>query len=400
MTGKTPRRNGAFPTGGQELFLQAALLPGESGRTAWREWKRHVSWEEDIDAGSFALLPLLYHHLKELGVDDPAMGRFKGVYRKVWYQNRTLLHETAEILRLFEADRIETMILKGAALSRLYYKDFGLRKMHDVDVMIPIVQRRRAIDVLTRAGWKPRFRPLSQLTDSNLDLHHAWVFEGKRGRQLDLHWRLLPGSLPVDAETGCWEVSVPLCLEGVSTRTLCPTDHLLHACAHGVRWSPTPPIRWVADSIYILSVAQEGIDWDRMIGLAEKCHLILPLREAFAYLRESFDAEIPERVLRELEDHGVSPREHRYFEISVAPQSALLGELPVYWYWYFLHRERTGRSNGIRAGLGFLPYLRRWKMMTRREFLGWLLGRVFIRIAGRANGVLDSEGLSSDPETL
>jgi hypothetical protein len=400
MTEKTPRRNGAFPTFEQELFLQAALLPGDSGLAAWRKWKQQVPWEKDIDAGSFALLPLLYHHLKELGVDDPAMGRFKGVYRKVWYQNRTLLHDTAEILRLFEADRIETMVLKGAALSRLYYKDFGLRKMHDVDVMIPIAQRRRAIDVLTRAGWKPRFRPLTMLTNSNLDLQHAWVFEEKQGRQLDLHWRILPGSLPVDAEIGCWEVSVPLHLEGVSTRTLCPTDHLLHACAHGVRWSPTPPIRWVADSMYILSMAEGGIDWDRIIGLAEKCHLVLTLREAFAYLRESFDAEIPERVLRELDDRCVSPREYRYFEISVAPQSTLLGELPVYWNLYLLNRERAGQSNGIRAGLGFLSYLRRWKMMTRREFLGWLLGRVFIRITGRANGVIDSEGFSSGPDTL
>ena len=165
MTGIIPRRHGAFPTLEQELFLQAALLPGELGLAAWRKWKQNSSWEEDMDAGSFALLPLLYAHLKELGVDDPAMGRFKGIYRKVWYQNRILLHETANVLRLFEADRIETMVLKGAALSQLYYKDYGLRKMHDLDVVIPVAGRRRAIDTLTRAGWKPRFRPLSLLTD-------------------------------------------------------------------------------------------------------------------------------------------------------------------------------------------------------------------------------------------
>jgi hypothetical protein len=388
MTKKTPDRIGAFPTIEQELFLQAALLPGEAGLAAWRRWKQLVPWEKEMDAGSFALLPLLYHHLKELGVDDPAMGRFKGVYRKVWYQNRTLLHETVEVLRLFEGNRITTMVLKGAALSQLYYKDFGLRKMHDVDVMIPIANRRDAIDVLTRAGWMPRSRPLSMLSDSNLDLQHAWVFENKQGRQLDLHWRMLPGSLAGDAEAGCWEVSVPLCLEGISTRTLCPTDHLLHACAHGVRWSPTPPLRWVADSMYILRVAQGGIDWDRMIGLAEKFHLIVTLREAFAYLQESFDAEILESVLRELNGHSVSPQEYRYFNISVAPQSALMGELPVYWSLYFLVRERAGQSNGIRAVLGFLPYLRRWKMMTQLEFLGWILTRVFIRVGGMVAGFL------------
>src|SRR4030042_3024069 len=147
-----PRRNGAFPSFEQELFLQAALLPGDLGLAAWRQWSRHVAWEKDIYQGSFALLPLLYNHLKELGVDDPAMGRFKGIYRKVWYQNMTLLHETAEVLRVFEADRIDNLVLKGAALAPLYYQDIGLRKMHDVDVAVPIAGRRRATHAPTRAG--------------------------------------------------------------------------------------------------------------------------------------------------------------------------------------------------------------------------------------------------------
>jgi len=381
-----PGRNGAFPSFAQELFLQAALLPGDLGLAAWRQWSRQVSWEKDIDTGSFALLPLLYHHLKELGVDDPAMGRFKGIYRKVWYQNMTLLHETAEVLRLFEADRIETLVLKGAALAPLYYQDIGLRKMHDVDVAIPIAGRRRAIDALTRAGWKPMLRPLSALTDSNLDCHHAWAFENRQGRQLDLHWRVFPGSLHVDAEAGYWAVSVPFRLESASTRTLCPTDHLLHTCVHGARWSPTPPLRWVADSIYILRRAQAGIDWDRLVGLAEKCRLTLMVREAFAYLRESFGADIPDTVMRELDGIFVSPREYRFYLSAVAPQSALWGELPVYWNLYFLNRERAGQSAGIRAGLGFLPYLRRLKMMSWREWLGWLLSRAWIRVGGYIKG--------------
>jgi hypothetical protein len=400
MTGIIPRRHGAFPTLAQELLLQAALLPGELGLAAWRKWKQNVSWEKDIDAGSFALLPLLYAHLKELGVEDPAMGRFKGVYRKVWYQNQTLLHETAEVLRLFEAGRIETMVLKGAALSTLYYKDFGLRKMHDVDVVIPVADRRRAIDTLTRGGWKPRFRRLSLLTDSNLDRHHAWAFEDGRGFQLDLHWHVLTGRVRPGFEEGFWAAAVPFQLEGVPTRTLCPADQLLHACVHGIRWSPTPPIRWVADSIYILKGAQADIDWDRLIGLAEKCRMILAVREGFAYLRESFEAEIPDWVLRRLNGFTVTPREQRYYDYAVAPQSALLGELPVYWNWYLLTREWAGKPDGIRAGLGFPPYLRRVKMMSWPEFLGWTVSRIFLRVGGTALGAGRSDKASDENDPV
>ena len=400
MTHDIPNRYGAFPNRDQELFLRAALLPGDAGSAAWREWKQRVAWERDMDAASFALLPLLYHHLKELGVEDPAMGRFKGVYRKVWYQNRTLLHETAEILRLFEAGGIDTMVLKGAALTRLYYQDFGLRKMHDLDVVVPPAKRREAIDALSGAGWTPKFRPLSMLTDANLDLQHGWAFTDGRERQLDLHWRVLPGGIFPDAEEGFWAASVPLDLEGVATKTLCPTDLLLHTFAHGIRWSPIPPIRWVADSIHILRGAQGGIDWERLTGWTENCRLVLPVREGLACLRESFGADIPDGVLRELNAVRIPPLEQRHYACIVAPQSVSLGELPVYWYEYLLNREAAGRPTGLRAALGFLPYLRRFKMMTWREFLGWIVTRLAVRISRSIRGRADGEAAFPEESLL
>jgi hypothetical protein len=324
-------------------------------------------------------------------VEDPAMGRFKGVYRKVWYQNRTLLHETADILRLFDAAGIETMVLKGAALSQLYYRDFGLRKMHDLDVVVPPAKRRKAIDALSDAGWTPKFRPLPWLTDANLDLHHAWAFAGGRERQLDLHWRVFPEGIFTEAEEGFWTASVPLDIEGVATRTLCPTDLLLHTFAHGIRWSPIPPIRWVADSIHILRGSQGRIDWDRLTGLAESCRLVPAVHEGLACLRESFGADIPDGVLRELNAVAITHLEQQHYASIIAPQSVSLGELPVYWYEYLLNRETTGRLDGLRAVLEFLPYLRRYKMMTWREFICWIVTRLAIRMTRSFRGKADGE---------
>jgi hypothetical protein len=65
--------------------------------------------------------------------------------------------------------------------------------------------------------------------------------------------------------------------------------------------------------------------------------------------------------------------------------------LPVYWHAYLLRRDAAGRPAGLRAALGFPTHLRRLKMMTRREFLGWILKRVGVRVARSVRGKTDGE---------
>src|SRR3990172_6475884 len=106
-----------FPTRAQELLLRAALLQGEPARHAWQHWRMQVNLEQEWDAGTYRLLPLVYHNLRALGVDDPLMSKLRGIYRREWYKNQMLFHTIAEVLRLFHAAGIETMILKGSALT-------------------------------------------------------------------------------------------------------------------------------------------------------------------------------------------------------------------------------------------------------------------------------------------
>ena len=90
--------------------------------------------------GSFRLLPLLYINLQKQGVDDPVMGKLKGIYRQAWSKNQTLFHEMAGVIAHLQDAGIKTMLLKGASLSLLYYKNNGARPMADIDVLVPLKQ--------------------------------------------------------------------------------------------------------------------------------------------------------------------------------------------------------------------------------------------------------------------
>ena len=106
------------------------------------------------------------------------------------------------------------------------------------------------------------------------------------------------------ADAPFWAASQPFALSGREYQTLCPTDMLLHVCFHGARWNVTPPLRWIADAMMILSRAGEEIDWLRLLELARERRLSLMLRETLGYLHRTFAAPVPPFVLATL---GVTP---------------------------------------------------------------------------------------------
>ncbi|NHZ85957.1 MAG: hypothetical protein GWP19_08760, partial [Planctomycetia bacterium] len=142
--------NKRYPTIKQELLLKAALLDGYSALEAWKELKIKLNIDQ-LDRGSFRLLPLLNRNLKNLGVDDKIMNEFKAVHRSSWYNNQILFHLTAKLLDLFHKNNIKTMVIKGAAVAIKYYQDIGLRPINDFDVLVKPDQALHAIHLLQNA---------------------------------------------------------------------------------------------------------------------------------------------------------------------------------------------------------------------------------------------------------
>src|SRR2546422_8135768 len=123
-----------WPTWQQELLLRAALLQGKNSIEAWEKWKSSTDINQ-LDLGSHRLLPQLYRNLHVQGVKDRLLEKFKGIYRRTWCDNQLLFHEVSALLRSLGDAGIETIVLKGAALALLHYRDCGLRPMNDFDVM-------------------------------------------------------------------------------------------------------------------------------------------------------------------------------------------------------------------------------------------------------------------------
>lgn len=311
---------GSWPTGEQELLLKASLLKGRDAAEAWSQWIAAVNIE-DIDAGTYRLLPLLYYNLRSLGIEHPLMKKLKGTRRHTWYQNQILLNCMTGLMRTFHERGMKTLILKGIALILLYYQDFGLRPMDDFDVLVPAEKAPEAVHLLQESGWKSRFPLPEKFAGRYRSYKHGHMFQDPSGHELDLHWRVFPSCPEPNADDDLWKDAVSTCMGDVPTLALNPADQLLHVISHGAWWNMIPPVRWVADAMIILN-SNTDIHWERLINQAGKRRLILPARETLSYLHERLEAPVPLEVLKRLRNRPVSKTERFEYKARRLPNDS------------------------------------------------------------------------------
>jgi len=369
-------RGGCWPTPAQELLLRAALLTGSEAVSAWEAWQAATPDLGALDHGSIRLLPLLYANLRALGVSHPRMDVLHGTYRKAWYQNRVLLHRVGRVVQGLNDAGVPTMVLKGVALLASLGAELAVRPMDDGDVMVPADRVAPAADVLGGLGLRTRW-DLSP--DRRSTIHAAPFSEGER-HWLDLHWHALKEDCAPDADAAEWAAAIPVRVDGVATLAPTLTDQLLHACVHGLRWDPEPPLRWVADAAMLVRTG--GIDWELLAGRAH-AHRVAPvLGMALDYLARVLELPIPPGFAASRLTPPTAAWERRELRLQMEPLTELR-RLRLHWY---RHRRLRGGEGGLKALVAFPGYMRRfWGLRSVAEMPRYLareLPAIRRRIAG------------------
>jgi Uncharacterised nucleotidyltransferase len=356
-----------WPTPHQARLLHAALGSRDEAERAWSEWKRRGSLDR-LTEGSFRLLPLLYRNLLAHGIADPDLARLKGIYRQSWYLNQRLFHCGGQALRLLAEAGLETMVLKGAALSVAHYADTGARAMTDFDVLVRTRDGGRALEVLEGAGWERvvRIAPARLLRGR----HSSPLAMPGGEEEVDLHWRALA---PAARDDDFWAAAVPLEVAGVKTRTLAPADQLLHVLVHGLASDPAP-VRWVADAV---TVARTGgpLDWDRLVERAVARRVMLPVAVGVRYLREAFELPVPASALARLDATTTTAAERLAHRVAFRPHTPAGTAM---WIWDDYRRLRAGEHDSP-APQGYIQHIADKSGLPSRRHVIPFVGRRVVR---------------------
>jgi hypothetical protein len=275
--------------------------------------------------------------------------------------------------------QIETIALKGAALSSLYYRDWGARQMSDFDLLVPTHKAREAINALIALGWKPQTtRP-----ERALAVRHSTDFSDSSGRSLDLHWHLVWECCREDDDADFWLSAMRFRLGDETTLALCPADQLLHVCAHGAMWNPNPPFRWAADAMMIINSAD--VDWNRLLAQTERRRLVLPVSRMLAWLKDALDAGVPDALIEEMQKIKVSRSERAEYRVKMRQMKGL-SSLATFWFM----QSRSSEGGFLTRLVRFPRYLQyNWGLERLHQVPVYMATRVARRNLRRMVSLFD-----------
>jgi hypothetical protein len=359
------------PNEGRDALIAAALDEPNAAHDAWRRYRAQVL-DPLADPVAMRWLPLIESNLEAIDIvaDDQLI--FRTARRALWVANTSRLDQAHNVAHMLAAAGIQTVLLKGAAVAQTVYQHHVLRPIGDVDVMVRPDDATAARTLLASEGWSP----LRRFRDGDLAWRHALDLTKPPDGALDLHWYLLPENAWPAADRGVWSRVRRLAAQD-GTFVLAPEDQLLHACAHGLRWSPVHSAHWIADAVQIVRHAESSIDWDALVREAVDRRLTLQIAAALRLVAVAGRVSVPTDALHALDARPVSWRERMETRAKTRPVVTIGGMLGIWCRWRRL-REQLGP-----AAPPWLRYLCSAVGVDSRRALGpWLWRHIRNRAAG------------------
>ena len=262
------------------------------------------------------------------------------------------------MIREYNKHEIDVLVLKGAAIKIGYQPDF-VRPMWDVDILVHPQDYDRALQIAQEQGyhgsWTPHSIDLKRGSMEAIDLHCVYL-KDLRSRKNRNYWP--------ECQAVCWNNAnffVPerhaLLLQLIVNANYNLTTH------HGTH----APLRWIMDMDALL-YGETPIDWDKLIGLAQK----LQLEAQMMVVLTAYDSVLPgrldtEAIFGKLGNTADTKRMLRYiaryqrvndrFRNPPPDCSSLrLAWIHIHWLWLDC---RTGNPGSWLHGLRVFPeYLR------------------------------------------
>jgi hypothetical protein len=234
-------------------------------RTAWPG--RLV---EDALAGGLGIV--LFRALPSLppGFPVPAgqLAALERQQRRQEQRSTRLLDRLADIADRFADAGQAFILLKGVYLAERYYGDLAGREFIDLDLLVPMADRRRASRALESAGYAMRSRTIGGEAVTSFFVHGFDFVAGKIN--LDLHWRLSRHpSLRVD-EARLWNERRAYVIKDREYAVLSDEHELVFQALALVRdiERGRPKTKNVIDIVQVAAAADATLNWDAVLERA------------------------------------------------------------------------------------------------------------------------------------
>lgn len=283
-----------LPTGPQTLLLRACLAPTDAVVPSWRQWCKQVRDPRRFIRrdgwGIRSILPLLYDSLRRADVKlDKDM---QTVLRTAFFRERlrsaTIHRICRRLLQALCADEIRPILAGDLAIAESAYPSPSLRHCGSLHLLIDAEHISSAVDCISSQNCTL--------------LHHAEtyaLFAEKSGLQLQITSCVRHTPHSRDTLNDVWARTGRQRIGDTTIDIPCPADLLLTAVDYALLHGSWQSITWVCD-VCMLAGRFDDRDWDTLLRIATRNHLIWPTLLVLNYLSESFDLPVPQSLLDHL----------------------------------------------------------------------------------------------------
>ncbi len=244
-----------------------------------------------LDAWRQRVGGVLLHRLCELGATIPedAQRELNANARHVSEANRVRLDRVMPVLDAFSHAGIDCLLLKGAALLTSIYRDFSVRPMVDVDLLIDASNADAADAVLQQFDWRAGAALVRPDFFPRFHCEREYLTRSEPAVRIDLHVRpfrplrfsrMIPRFASEDSVD-----QTELCGQTVYVPN--PELMLVHLAAHAA-FHGASALRWLYDIHAWLRHCDDDLDVDAIVRKCLAWKLTHPVRVALIRTRKTF----------------------------------------------------------------------------------------------------------------
>jgi hypothetical protein len=270
-----------------------------------------AQWNELVTlAGYQRVRPLLHQRLFSSGhwrhAPEGAWQRLDHECRAIAMRLMRMHGELSIILRTLSEAGIPTIVLKGACLGPVVYRNIALREMMDLDIMVPRERMKHAAEQLLGLAYQ-ELDPFP--VDWNVIFSHHVTVTKSGASVIELHWTTPPPDQITSMDPGrLWQSAIPMNTNGTDTFCLSPGNQLLHLCLHAsFQHQFEFGLRPSCDIAHVIAHYGAELDWDDILRTSEQGGWSRGVLLALGLARDLIGANLPLAVTRALAPSQLGP---------------------------------------------------------------------------------------------
>jgi hypothetical protein len=293
----------------QDELLLLLIAPEVDIEKVKKLFNQDLNWEDLIKkAWSHRVAPIVFYNLQKFNLltkgNENVSKTLQNSYFYTLKNNMSYYSELTNILKVIKEEKIEVLVLKGAAFAEILYEKIGLRHFRDIDLLFRKEEVEKVRKIFSAMGYSldEEFRPKRYYQD-----YHFHMPYSKKTKNavfnIELHWDLHAprGPIRIDIDE-FWLKAIPITINGSNVKSLSWNHNLLYLSWHNANDS-FRELLGLCDMAKILHRFKTEVSYDLILEEALRTNLKIPVYYSFLLTQKLFG------IPKELELKRIEPQE-------------------------------------------------------------------------------------------